>query len=75
MNNKDIKAQLGLTSRSVADLIEDYQDILSENDKICETINKSRESLEFFLALGEESRALYEAKNTQKAILTYLGLV
>ena len=75
MNNKDIKAQLGLTSRSVADLIEDYQDILSENDKICETINKSRESLEFFLALGEESRALYEAENCKKSILSFLGLV
>jgi len=75
MKDKDIEAQLGLTSRSVADLIEDHQDILSEDDDICEVINASRKSLEFFLALGEESRALYEAKNTQKAILTYLGLV
>tara|TARA_R100000152_G_C6707751_1_gene135964 strand:+ start:50 stop:277 length:228 start_codon:yes stop_codon:yes gene_type:complete len=75
MKDKDIEAQLGLTSRSVADLIEDHQDILSEDDDICEVINTSRKSLEFFLALGEESRALYEAKNTQKAILTHLGLV
>ena len=75
MNDKDIEAQLGLTSRSVADLIEEHQDILSEDDSICEVINVSRKTLEFFLALGNESRALYEAKNCQKAILSYLGLV
>lgn len=75
MNDKDIQAQLGLTSRSVADLIEQHQDVLEESDEICETINSSRESLEFFLALGEESRALYEAKNCQQQILSYLGLV
>ena len=75
MNDKDIQAQLGLTSRLVADLIEQHQDVLEENDEICETINSSRESLEFFLALGEESRALYEAKNCQQQILSYLGLV
>ena len=75
MKDKDIQAQLGLTSRSVADLIEQHQDVLEESDEICETINSSRESLEFFLALGEESRALYEAKNCQQQILSYLGLV
>ena len=75
MKDKDIEAQLGLTSRSVADLIEQHQDVLEESDEICETINSSRESLEFFLALGEESRALYEAKNCQQQILSYLGLV
>ena len=75
MKDKDIQAQLGLTSRSVADLIEQHQDVLEESDEICETINSSRESLEFFLALGEENRALYEAKNCQKQILSYLGLV
>ena len=75
MNDKDIQAQLGLTSRSVADLIEQHQDVLEENDEICETINLSRKTLEFFLALGDENRALYEAKNCQKQILSYLGLV
>tara|TARA_Y100000593_G_scaffold90279_1_gene176354 strand:- start:257 stop:484 length:228 start_codon:yes stop_codon:yes gene_type:complete len=75
MNDKDIEAQLGLTSRSVADLIEQHQDVLEKNDDICEVINVSRKTLEFFLALGDESRALYEAKNCQKAILSYLGLV
>ena len=75
MKDKDIETQLGLTSRSVADLIEDHQDLLSEDEDICETINTARESLEFFLKVGDESRALYEAKNTQKAILSFLGLV
>ena len=75
MNDKDIEAQLGLTSRSVADLIEQHQDVLEESDEICEVINVSRKTLEFFLALGDESRALYEAKNCQKAILSFLGLV
>ena len=75
MKDKDIQAQLGLTSRSVADLIEQHQDALEESDEICETINLSRKTLEFFLALGDENRALYEAKNCQKQILSYLGLV
>ena len=75
MNDKDIEAQLGLTSRSVADLIEQHQDILEQDDDICEVINLSRKSLEFFLAQDDDSRALYEAKSTQKAILSFLGLV
>ena len=75
MKDQDIQAQLGLTSRSVAALIEQHQDVLEESDEICETINSSRESLEFFLGVGDESRALYEARNCRKSILTYLGLV
>ena len=75
MKDQDIQAQLGLTSRSVADLIDQHQDALEESDEICETINLSRKTLEFFLALGDENRALYEAKNCQKQILSYLGLV
>jgi len=75
MKDKDIQAQLGLTSRSVADLIDQHQDALEESDEICEVINISRKTLEFFLALGDENRALYEAKNCQKQILSYLGLV
>ena len=75
MKDKDIQAQLGLTSRSVADLIDQHQDALEESDEICEVINLSRKTLEFFLALGDENRALYEAKNCQKQILSYLGLV
>ena len=75
MKDKDIQAQLGLTSRSVADLIDQHQDALEESDEICETINLSRKTLEFFLALGDENRALYEAKNCQQQILSYLGLV
>ena len=75
MKDQDIQAQLGLTSRSVADLIDQHQDALEESDEICEVINISRKTLEFFLALGDENRALYEAKNCQKQILSYLGLV
>ena len=75
MKDKDIQAQLGLTSRSVADLIEQHQDILSEDEDICEVINMGRKSLEFFLAQNDESRALYEAKNCRKTILSFLGLV
>ena len=75
MKDKDIQAQLGLTSRSVAELIDQHQDALEESDEICEVINISRKTLEFFLALGDENRALYEAKNCQKQILSYLGLV
>ena len=75
MKDQDMQAQLGLTSRSVADLIDQHQDALEESDEICETINLSRKTLEFFLALGDENRALYEAKNCQKQILSYLGLV
>jgi len=75
MKDKDIQAQLGLTSRSVADLIDQHQDALEESDEICEVINISRKTLEFFLGLGDANRALYEAKNCQQQILSYLGLV
>ena len=75
MKDQDIQAQLGMTSRSVANLIDQHQDVLEESDEICEAISLSRDTLEFFLELGDANRALYEAKNCQKQILSFLGLV
>ena len=48
---------------------------MQEDDYISDRITMSRKSLEFFLALGDESRALYEAKNCHQDIMSWLGWV
>lgn len=75
MNDKQIQAQLGIISGSIADLIEQHQDAMQGDDYISDRITMSRKSLEFFLALGDESRALYEAKNCHQDIMSWLGWV
>jgi len=72
---KDIKALVGIESTAVADLIQGHQDILETNDKLVEDINIARQSMEFFMALDEASRALYEATSIKNEILCFLGLV
>jgi hypothetical protein len=71
---KDIKALVGIQSTAVADLIQCHQDILETSDEIVERINVARKSMEFFMALDEASRALYEATNIKNDILSFLGL-
>ena len=72
---KDIKALVGIESTAVADLIQNHQDVLSEDEKIVADITNARLSLEFFMALKEDNRAYYEAKNIKQKILQHLGLV
>ncbi len=72
---KDIKALVGIEANAVADLIHDHQDILETNDEIVENINVARKSMEFFMALQENNRAYYEAKNIKEKIMQHLGLV
>ena len=71
---KDIKQLVGIESTEVANLIQAHQDILQEDDKIVEDITNARLSLEFFMALKENNRAYYEAKNIKQKILQHLGL-
>ena len=71
---KDIKQLVGIESTEVANLIQAHQDILQEDDKIVEDITNARLSLEFFMALKEDNRAYYEAKNIKHKILQHLGL-
>ena len=71
---KDIKLLVGLESNAVADLIENHQDILGEDDKIVEEISNARISLQFFMALEEDDRAYYEATTIKNQILRFLGL-
>ena len=71
---KDIKQLVGIESTEVANLIQAHQDILQEDDKIVEDISNARLSLEFFMALKEDNRAYYEAKNIKHKILQHLGL-
>ena len=72
---KDIKALVGIESTAVADLIQVHQDILETNDEIVESINVARKSVEFFIALDEAPRALYEATSIKNEILSFLGLI
>ena len=71
---KDIKALVGIEATQVADLIQGHQDILETSDEIVERINGARKSMEFFMALDEAPRALYEATNIKNEILGFLGL-
>ena len=71
---KDIKQLVGIESTEVANLIQDHQDILKEDESIVADITNARLSLEFFMALKEDNRAYYEAKNIKQKILQHLGL-
>jgi len=72
---KDIKQLVGIESTQVADLIQYHQDVLKEDEQIVEDISNARLSLQFFMSLGEDNRAYYEAKNIKQKILQHLGLV
>jgi hypothetical protein len=72
---KDIKQLVGIESTQVADLIQHHQDVLKEDEQIVADITTARLSLEFFMALKEDNRAYYEAKNIKQKILQHLGLV
>ena len=71
---KDIKQLVGIESTQVADLIQHHQDVLKEDEQIVADITTARLSLEFFMALKEDNRAYYEAKNIKQKILQHLGL-
>lgn len=72
---KDIKQLVGIESTAVAALIQNHQDILQEDEGIVEDITNARLSLQFFMSLGEDNRAYYEAKNIKQKLLQHLGLV
>jgi len=72
---KDIKQLVGIESTQVADLIQYHQDVLKEDEQIVADITTARLSLELFMALKEDNRAYYEAKNIKQKILQHLGLV
>ena len=71
---KDIQRLVGIESTQVADLIQNHQDVLQEDEQIVAEISNARLSLEFFMALKENNRAYYEAKNIKQKILQHLGL-
>jgi hypothetical protein len=72
---KDIKQLVGIEATAIADLIQNHQDILQEDERIVEDISNARMSLQFFMSLGEDNRAYYEAKNIKHKIMQHLGLV
>ena len=72
---KDIQRLVGIEATQVADLIQNHQDVLQEDEQIVTDISNARLSLEFFMALKEDNRAYYEAKNIKQKILQHLGLV
>ena len=71
----EIHQQIALGSSEVANLIETHQDLMEDDDAICEIVNLGRQSLEFFIALGDEQRALYEVLNTKEKLMKFLGLI
>ncbi len=71
----EIHQQIALGSGEVATLIETHQDILEQDDAICEVVTLGRHSLEFFIASGDEQRALYEVLNTKEKLMKFLGLI
>ena len=71
---KDIQRLVGIEATQVADLIQNHQDVLQEDEQIVTDISNARLSLEFFMALKEDNRAYYEAKNIKQKILQHLGL-
>lgn len=75
MNNDDIQNEIGMASRAIADLIDNHQDILEQDEDIKAKINLARYSLEFFLQLKEEKKALWEARQCQETIMKRLGLI
>ena len=70
----EIRDQLGIDANEVANLIHSHQDILEQDDSICEVISGGRSSMEFFITLGDDSRALYEVRQTKEAVMRFLGL-
>ena len=71
----EIHQQIQLGSGEVANLIELHQDLMEDNDDICEVVNLGRQSLEFFIASGDEERALWEVLNTKEKLMKFLGLI
>tara|TARA_R110000824_G_scaffold233677_1_gene421982 strand:+ start:250 stop:468 length:219 start_codon:yes stop_codon:yes gene_type:complete len=70
----EIHQQISLGSTEIANLIETHQDLMEDNDAICEVVNLGRHSLEFFIALNDKERALYEVLNTKAKLMRFLGL-
>ncbi len=71
---KDIKQLVGIEANSIADLIQSHESILGKNKRLVADIGVARRSLEFFMALNEDKRAYYEARNIKMKILESLGL-
>ena len=60
----EIHQQIALGSTEVANLIELHQDLMQDNDEICEVVNLGRHSLEFFIASGKSSHLHSFQKNS-----------
>ena len=71
----EIQKQIALGSGEVADLIKNHQDILEQDDKICEIITFGRHSLEFHLASSNHQNALWEINHTKQKVMQFLGLI
>ena len=71
----EIHQQIALGSTEVANLIDSHKDLLEKDNAICEVVTFGRHSLEFFIASGDEQRALYEVLNTKEKLMRFLGLI
>ena len=71
----DDEEKLKVKACQIADLIQIHNDLIEDDRKICESIECSRKTTEFFLSIDDVSRARYEAEHCFKMVMNFLGLV
>jgi len=65
---------IGTTSMEVAEIIESHQEHLGTDTRMCDIIHLTRRSVEFFMARGENSRAMIEVVRLKGQLMEYLNL-
>ena len=70
---KDIQRLVGIEATQVADLIQNHQDVLQEDEQIVTDISNARLSLEFFMALKKTIGLITKQRTLKHKILQHLG--
>ena len=74
MSEDELDNLVGMHSRQIADILESHQDVLEECEQICDDIQMSRRSLEFFISVKDQLKQLREVRWLQQRLLSFLGL-
>ena len=74
MDDDEIEVQLGVVSRYVATLIEEFQNLLEEDDVVCEKIHFSAKSMKFFLARNLKAGLYMKLGIVKKTLSAFSGL-
>jgi len=70
----EIREQIGITATEIGNLIAIHEDIIVEDDDMSNKVHTARLSLEFFMGIGDDTRALYEVTTMKEQILDFLNL-